>query len=170
MLNEKVKQLLMEQIVKEFYSAYLYLDMSNYYFDKNLDGFGNWFKVQAQEERDHAMLFMQYLLNNDVAIKLGAISAPDQVYSDFRVPLTAALEHEQYITASINDIYSAAAEVRDYRTMQFLDWFIKEQGEEEQNANDLIGHYDLFGGDSRALYMYDSELAQRIYAPPSLIL
>jgi ferritin len=54
--------------------------------------------------------------------------------------------------------------------MQFLDWFIREQGEEEQNANDLIGHYDLFGGDSRALYMYDSELAQRVYTRASLVL
>jgi len=126
--------------------------------------------VQAQEERDHAMLFMQYLLNNSIAVKLGAIAAPDKVYGNFREPLEAALIHEQYVTSSINDIYSAAAEVRDYRTMQFLDWFIKEQGEEEQNANDLVGHYDLFGGDSRALFMYDAELAQRVYTAPSLVL
>ncbi len=169
-MNEKVKQLLMEQIVKEFYSAYLYLDMSNYYYDHNLDGFGNWFKVQAQEERDHALLFMQYLLNNNIPVKLGAIAAPDKTYDNFRKPLAAALEHEQYVTASINAIYEAAYEVRDFRAMQFLDWFIKEQGEEEQNANDLIGHYDLFGSDAKGLYMYDAELAQRAYTAPSLVL
>ena len=169
-MNEKVKQLLMEQIVKEFYSAYLYLDMSNYFYDHNLDGFGNWFKVQAQEERDHALLFMQYLLNNNIPVKLGAIDAPDKTYDNFREPLTAALAHEQFVTASINTIYEAAYEVKDFRSMQFLDWFIKEQGEEEQNANDLIGHYDLFGSDAKGLYMYDAELAQRVYSAPSLVL
>ncbi len=170
MLSEKVKQLLSEQIVKEFYSAYLYLDMSNYYAAHNLDGFANWFKVQAQEERDHAMLFLQYLLNNDVPVKLGGIDAPDKAYADFKEPLAAALAHEQYVTASINNIYSAAQEDRDYRTTQFLDWFIKEQGEEEKNASDLMGHYDLFGSDAKGLFMYDAELAQRVYAPPSLVL
>ena len=75
MLKKEVADLLEQQINKELYSAYLYLDMSNYYYDKNLDGFGNWFKIQAQEERDHAMLFLTYLQNNDVCPKLGAIDA-----------------------------------------------------------------------------------------------
>ena len=64
MLNEKVAELLNIQVNKEFYSAYLYLDFSNYYIGQGLEGFGNWYKIQAQEERDHAMLFMQYLQNN----------------------------------------------------------------------------------------------------------
>ena len=78
MLKKEVAALLEQQINKEFYSAYLYLDMSNYYYSKNLDGFGNWFKIQAQEERDHAMLFLTYLQNNGECPKLGAIDAPDK--------------------------------------------------------------------------------------------
>ena len=64
-MNEKVRALLNQQINKEFYSAYLYLDFSNYYERAGLDGFANWYRVQAQEERDHAMLFYDYLQNND---------------------------------------------------------------------------------------------------------
>ena len=91
MLIEKVIKLLNEQIQKEFYSAYLYLDMSNFYYDKNLSGFGNYYQVQAQEERDHAMLFIQYLLNNNIAVKLGTIQAPDTVFSAFVDPLKEPL-------------------------------------------------------------------------------
>ena len=76
MLDRKVVELLNQQINKEFYSAYLYLDFSNYYYDKGLDGFGNWYKIQAQEERDHAMLFVQYLQNNGEKIELEAIANP----------------------------------------------------------------------------------------------
>lgn len=170
MISEKVKKLLNDQVQKEFYSAYLYLDMSNYYYEKNLGGFGNYFKVQAQEERDHALLFIQYLLNNNIAVKLDAIQAPDKVFAAFADPLTAALAHEQLVTASINAIYAAAHEERDYRTMQFLDWFIKEQGEEEQNASDLLGRFGLFGSDPHGLYLLNAELKARAYAPPSLTL
>ncbi len=170
MLNEKVSNLLNEQINKEFYSAYLYLDMSNYYFDEGLNGFGNWFKVQAQEERDHAMLFLQYLQNNSEKVILGEIKAPIIIFSHHKLPLEEALKHEQYVTASINNIYDEAFKVKDFRTMQFLDWFIKEQGEEEKNSEELIKKYELFGSDSKSLYMLDSELGTRVYAPPSLVL
>lgn len=170
MLNEKVAKLLNEQINKEFYSAYLYLDMANYYTDQGLEGFATWFKVQAQEERDHAMLFLQYLQNNQEKVILGPISGPDLAYDNFGSPLNEALKHEQYVTASINNIYDAAYQIRDYRTLQFLDWFIKEQGEEEKNADDLITKYKLFGGDAKGLYMLNNELGTRVYAPPSLVL
>lgn len=170
MLNKEVSALLEQQINKELYSAYLYLDMSNFYYDKNLDGFGNWYKVQAQEERDHAMLFLTYLQNNGVRPKLTAIDTPDKVFETFRDPLAAALEHEEYVTALINNIYAAAVKVNDYRTIQFLDWFVKEQGEEEKNANDLLGRYDLFGADPKSLYALDSEMGARVYSAPSLVL
>ena len=80
------------------------------------------------------------------------------------------LEHEQYVTASINNIYAAAFKINDFRTMQFLDWFIKEQGEEEKNADENIKKFDLFGSDPKGLYMLDSEMKARVYAPPSLVL
>ena len=170
MLNQEVLKLLNEQITKEFYSAYLYMDMANYYSDQSLNGFENWFFIQMQEERDHALLFRQYILDNGEEVTLGAIDAPDKKFTSFRDPLVLAYEHEQFVTASINTIYDAAYKIKDYRTMQFLDWFIKEQGEEEKNADDNVKKYDLFASDPKGLYMLDNEMKARIYNPPSLVL
>lgn len=170
MLNTKVRDLLNQQVNKEFYSAYLYLDFSNYFEARGLDGFANWYKIQAQEERDHAMLFYQYMHNNNEAVTLDAIAKPDKELDSDMTVLKAGLEHELYVTSLINDIYAAAYEVKDFRTMQFLDWFVKEQGEEETNANDLISKMELFGSDPKSLYMLNSELGTRVYSAPSLVL
>ena len=170
MMNAKVHELLNQQINKEFYSAYLYLQFSNYFEDAGLDGFANWYMIQAQEERDHAMLFYQYLQNNNEKVMLEAIDKPEKAITCHMDVLKAGLEHEEYVTSLINDIYAAAYEVKDFRTMQFLDWFVKEQGEEETNANDLITKMELFGSDPKSLYMLNSELAARVYSAPSLVL
>ena len=170
MMNAKVRELLNDQINKEFYSAYLYLDFSNYFKAKGLDGFANWYMIQAQEERDHAMLFYQYLQNESQVVTLEAIAKPDKTFNCHMDVLKAGLEHEEYVTSLINDIYSAAYDVRDFRTMQFLDWFVKEQGEEETNANDMITKMELFGSDPKSLYMLNQELAARVYTAPSLVL
>ena len=169
-MDQKVAYLLNDQINKEFYSAYLYLDMANFYTRKGLDGFANWYEIQAKEEQDHAMLMYQYLHNNDVEVTLEAIAKPDKAFSTLMDPLKAGLEHEKYVTSPINNIYSAAVAVNDFRTTQFLDWFIKEQGEEEKNSTDLITKMELFGDDARSLYMLNSELAGRVYSAPSLVL
>ena len=170
MLDAKVAKLLNEQITKELYSAYLYLDFSIFYEAQGLDGFANWYMIQAQEERDHAMLFLKYLQMGGEKVELGAIDKPDKELTNLMDPLKAGLEHEQYVTSLINDIYGAAYDVRDFRTMQFLDWFVKEQGEEETNANDLISKMELFGSDPKSLYMLNQELGTRVYAAPSLVL
>ena len=170
MLNSKVSQLLNEQITKEFYSAYIYLDFSVFYEAQGLDGYANWYMIQAQEERDHALLFMKYLQMCGEKVELGAIDKPDKELKTLMDPLKAGLEHEQYVTGLINDIYAAAYDVKDFRTMQFLDWFVKEQLEEEKNAEDLIKKMELFGGDSKGLYSLDSEYAARVYTAPSLVL
>jgi ferritin len=169
-MNNKVHELLNQQINKEFYSAYLYLDFSNYFKARGLDGFANWYMIQAQEERDHAMLFYQYLQNESQKVTLEAIDKPEKAFASDMDVLIAGLEHEKYVTSLINDIYSAAYEIKDFRTMQFLDWFVKEQGEEETNANDMITKMELFGSDPRSLYMLNQELAARVYSAPSLVL
>ncbi len=169
-MNREVHKLLVEQVNKEFYSAYLYLDMFSFYSGKTLNGFANWFHVQAQEERDHAMLFVQYLINNGEEVTFEAIAKPEYTYQAFGDPLNRSLAHEKLVTASIHNIYDKAYADRDYRTMQFLDWFVKEQGEEEKNADELIRKYELFGDDPKSLYLMDGELATRVYAPPSLVL
>ncbi|MDE6961422.1 MAG: ferritin [Lachnospiraceae bacterium] len=170
MLDKKVVELLNQQVNKEFYSAYLYLDFSGLCYDQGLDGFGNWYKVQAQEERDHAMLFVQYLLNNGERPVFAAIGKPEVAPGTVKEVLTEGFRHEQYVTSLIHDLYDAAHSVKDFRTMQFLDWFVKEQGEEENNADSLIKKYELFGDDPKSLYMLNSELGARVYTAPSLVL
>ena len=170
MLNAKVHELLNQQINKELYSAYLYLDFSNWFKSKGLDGFANWYLIQAQEERDHAMLFYQYLQNESQPVSLEAIAKPDKVFTCDMDVLKAGLEHEEYVTSLINNIYAEAYDVKDFRTMQFLDWFVKEQGEEETNANDMITKMELFGSDPKSLYMLNQELLGRVYTAPSLVL
>ena len=170
MLNEKVADLLNDQINKELFSAYLYLDFSVFYEDLGLDGFANWYMIQAQEERDHAMLMLKYLQNNGIKPELKAIDKPNKVLTDKMQVLNLGLEHEKYVTSLIHNIYAAAYDVRDFRTMQFLDWFVKEQCEEEKNAEDMIKKMEMFGDDSKALYMLNSEMASRSYSAPSLTL
>lgn len=170
MLSAKVVELLNNQVNAEFYSAYLYLDMANFYKNEGLDGYYNWYKVQAQEERDHALLFMDYLQQNGVEVVLEAIAKPDKEFKEFIDPLKAGAEHERFVTGLIHDIYAAAYEEKDFRTMQFLDWFVKEQAEEEDNADDMVKKFELFGNDSKGLYQLDNELKSRAYSAPSLTL
>ena len=170
MLNKKVADLLNDQINKEFYSAYLYLDIANYYIDNDLDGFGNWYNIQAQEERDHALLFLKYLQSNGQKVSLKAIDKPDKKFNNHLDPLLIGAEHERFVTDLIHKIYEAAYEAKDFRTMQFLDWFVKEQLEEEENADKLVSKYKLFGDDPKSLYLLDQELLARVYTAPSLVL
>ena len=169
-MNEKIATLLNEQINKEFYSAYLYLDMSNYYDEMDLDGYAHYYMVQAQEERDHALLFMKYMQNNGLKVTLDAIGKPDKTFDSVLAPLEIAAEHERYVTSLINNIYHEAHQAKDYRTMKFLDWFVDEQMEEEDSADTMINRYKLFGQDSKGLYLLDQEYAARIYNAPSLVL
>ena len=169
-MDKTVHKLLNQQINKEFYSAYLYLEFSNYFKSKGLDGFANWYMIQAQEERDHAMLFYTYLQNQNQTVTLESIDKLAPSISCYMYVLIAGLTHEEYVTGLINNIYSAAYDVKDFRTMQFLDWFVKEQGEEETDANDLISKMELFGTDPKSLYMLNQELAARVYTAPSLVL
>lgn len=144
--------------------------MANYYKDQSLDGFNNWYKIQAQEERDHAILFMEYLQQNGVSVTLEAVAKPDKEFKEFIDPLKVAADHERYVTGLIHNIYDAAYQDKDFRTMQFLDWFVKEQAEEEDTADNLVNKFGLFGSDAKGLYMLDSELAARTYSAPSLTL
>ena len=169
-MNEKIAKLLNEQINKEFYSAYLYLDMSNYYDEQDLDGYAHYYMVQAQEERDHALLFLKYMQNNSLKVTLEAIGKPDKQYNSILDPLVYAAEHERYVTSLINEIYHEAHQAKDYRTMKFLDWFVDEQMEEEDNADTMVNRYKLFGQDPKGLYLLDQEYAARVYAAPSLVL
>ncbi len=169
-MNEKVAFLLNQQINKEFYSAYLYLDIANYYDEQDLDGYANYYMVQAQEERDHALLFLKYMQINNLKVTLDAIDRPDKTFTSLLDPLEIAAEHERYVTALINNIYHEAHQAKDYRTMKFLDWFVDEQMEEEDSADSMVNRYNLFGQDPKGLYLLDQEYAARVYTAPSLTL
>ncbi len=165
MIDKKIAKLINEQVNKEMYSAYLYLDFANYYEAEGLDGFANWYQVQAKEEMDHALMMRRYLIDNGVRVTFDVIDKPDKALKDAEAPLKAGYEHEQYVTSLINNIYAEAFAIKDFKTMQFLDWFIKEQGEEEKNAEDMIRKFELFGHDAKGLYALNQELAARVYAP-----
>lgn len=166
-MDNKVYELLNDQINKELYSAYLYMSFADYYEAEGLKGYANWYMVQTAEERDHALIFRKYLLDNDQPVALKAIAQPDLKFEDHLAPLEAALEHEEYITASIDKIYPAALQANDFRTINFLQWFVDEQMEEEANARDMVSDMKLFGTDAKALYDLDQANLARVYTQAS---
>ena len=167
-LDTNVGNILNQQINKEFYSAYLYLTFADFYEEQGLKGFANWYVIQSQEELAHARILRRYLLDNDWTPTMEAIAKPALTFTKVVEPIKAAYEHEQFITASINECYAVAQKANDFRTMQLLDWYVKEQGEEEANASDLLKAVELFGGDSKNQYDLDRENAARVYVAPTM--
>ena len=160
-MEKKVVKLLDEQVAKEFHSAYLYLGIAEYFSAQNLSGFASWYKVQAEEEIEHGMKIYDYLLKNDCAVSLPAIEAVDSKYKNALEAVKAADKHEHYITDEICKIYDAADKAKDYRTKLFLNWFIEEQEEEEENSGDMVNKVSLLYKDPANLYLLDKELSKR---------
>lgn len=143
-MNTKVKELLNQQVTNELESAYLYLEFSNFFDSKNLDGYANYYKVQAKEEIDHAMLIYNYLHNANESVKLMVIKAPRDEYKSIEDILDAGLKAEQNVTQMINTIYEASIKYSDFASKIFIQWFIDEQVEEETNAQKMIDEYAMF--------------------------
>ena len=162
-MNEMVAEVLEKQINAEFYSAYLYLTFADYYEDRGLKGFANWYMIQVQEEVDHAKALRRYLLDNDYKPTMEAIAKPDKTFSNDLEPLEAGLAHEEYVTSLIHHCYEVARDEHDIRAMKMLDWFVGEQGEEETNARDMITNMKLFGSDPKGLFDLDREYQTRTY-------
>jgi len=163
MLTAEVERLLTEQVVHEMYSANLYLSMSAWLRGKSLDGYAHWFYVQYKEEMDHALILFNYLLNTGGQVKLGAVDAPPSEFESLEAVLQQTYEHEQSVTARIYAIVEEARDIRDFKTIQFLDWFVKEQVEEEDSASGNIGRLKTFGGDNMGLHTLDQEAGTRAY-------
>lgn len=167
MISARIQQLLNEQMKNEFYSAYFYMAMQNWFAEKNLSGFAHWYEVQVKEERDHALRIRDYLLRVDGSPELLEIEAPDQHFSGVADILQRTLAHEQFVTSKINELMDAAEGESDYKTILFLQWYITEQIEEEENARALIERLKAANNsDAGVLYM-DGELAHRQYQPPT---
>lgn len=165
MIQQLMIEKLNDQVQKEFYSAYLYLSMEAYLLTLHLDGFANYFHVQTQEERDHALAFFNYINKVGGAVKLGAIQQPPNQFVDPIDVFQTSLEHERLVTKSINDLMDLAQELRDHSSQVFLHWFIAEQTEEEQNMERILNRLKLAGENRAGLFMIDNELAQRVYTP-----
>jgi ferritin len=165
MLKDKIAEALNKQINEELYSSYLYLSMSAYFEDMGLKGFANWMMVQAMEERDHAMKIYNYLVNQGARVKLYEIKEPPFEFGSIKNTFEEVLKHEQHITSKINELVDIAEELKDRATFNFLQWYIDEQVEEEENARDILTRLEFVGDDKNALFVLDRELAQRQYVP-----
>ena len=165
MLNKRIEKLLNEQINAEFYSAFLYLSMSSYLSSNNLNGFANWMKVQFEEEQSHAMKMYDFVLERGGAVQLSAIEKPEITWSNILDVFRATLEHEQKVTAMINELTSVAMEVKDHATVNFLQWFVDEQVEEEASVSDMLSQLELVEGKGTGLFMLDREAKTRVFQP-----
>lgn len=160
-MEKKLYTELNKQIQEEFYAAYLYLSMSNWLEDQNWGGFAQWMKAQANEEVEHAMKIRGFLQDVGEPVKALPIG---EVETEFKSPLAAfeaALKHEKYVTSRINMLYALAKETKEYAAEVFLQWFVKEQVEEEKQTSDAIAKLTMANGSMGALMQLDKMYGKR---------
>ena len=162
MISDKVRDVLNEQINKEFYSGYLYLSMSAQLKEFGLNGFASWTKIQAKEEVEHGLKIFDYLINSNSFVTLKQIKTPEFEFHGITSIFNIIYEHEQCITNSIMKIAEKAEEENDRATLNFIEWFISEQLEEEEAIRNILKRLELFGDDKIALYLMDKELGNRV--------
>ena len=167
MFSKQMENALNDQINAEMYSAYLYLAMSAYFQSTNLSGFANWMKIQAQEEMVHAMKFYDYINERGGRVALQDIEAPPKDWDSPLDVFDATLLHEQKVTSLINTLVDIAMEERDHATNIFLQWFVSEQVEEEDTANEMLQKIKLMGDAPGGMFMLDNEMGQRVFTSPA---
>ena len=167
MLSERMMKALNKQLNAELYSAYLYLSMAAYFESKNLKGFANWMRVQAQEELMHAMKFFDYINERGGRVYLEAIEKPPTEWKSPLDVFEATCEHEVKVTSMINDLVNMAMEEKDHATYNMLQWFVAEQVEEEASADEIRQQLRMIKEDGRGIMMLDKELKQRTFTPPA---
>jgi ferritin len=161
MIGKAMQNAMNEQINKEFFSSYLYLSMAAYFEDRNLTGFAHWMRLQADEEREHAMKFYDFILDAGGHVQLKAIAAPETEWKSNLEVAEQVAAHEGKVTASINDLYELALKEKDYAAQVMLQWFISEQVEEEKNAAELVAKLRLIEERGTAVLMLDHRLSKR---------
>jgi ferritin len=167
MISKKMEEALNGQINAELYSAYLYLSMEAYFGCENLPGFANWMRVQTQEELMHAMKIYDFVQERGGRVVLGAIEQPPAKWDSPLSVFEAVYKHEQKVTGLINDLVNLAVEEKDHATNSFLQWFVTEQVEEEDNASTVLSQLKLIKDSPQALFMMDKEMGQRVFTPPA---
>ena len=163
MISEKVKEILNEQINKEFYSAYLYLAMSASLSDMGLYGFSKWCEIQSREEIDHGMILFEYILKQKEKVELKGIQSPEMNLESPLEIFEQIYRHERDVTMAIDSIARLSENECDYSTRIFIDWYLKEQIEEEDKVLRIISKLKAFGAEKSSLYLMDRELGNREY-------
>lgn len=167
MLSERLLLAINDQINYELYSEYFYLAMAAYCESQDLKGFANFFRVQTQEERFHAMKFFDYVNQMGGRVTLEAIERPENDFNNILDMFRKAHEHEQKVTKRIYNLTDIATEEREHATISLLKWFIDEQVEEEGTFSTIVKKLERIESNPAALYMLDDELATRVFTPPT---
>jgi ferritin len=165
MLNPELEAALNAQLGGELYSSHLYLSMSAYCEAINMPGAANWFRVQAEEEREHAMRFYAHIVDRGGRVTLGAIAAPPTEFGSLLGAFEQALQAERDVSAAIDRLVAMAVAQNDYAAQAFLQWFVTEQVEEEKQAGEMVQTLSAIGDDAATLYMVDRELGARRSEP-----
>jgi Ferritin-like protein len=160
-MQESLQEALNKQMNREFYSSYLYLSMSAYFESLALPGFAKWMALQSKEEWGHGMKFYQYLGERQAGIRLASIEAPPAKWASPLKVFEEAYKHEQKVTAWIGEIMNLAIKEKDHATVNMLQWFVKEQVEEEMNASTIVAQLQMIGSEGPALLMMDHGLGKR---------
>lgn len=167
MIGDKIKLAMNEQIKHELESFYIYLSMTAYFHEQNLDGMAHWMRCQAHEEMIHAMKFYDHIIDRGGQVILLDLK---QLKTAWKSPLEAwqdAYEHEKFVTAKINNLTKISREENDYTSEPILAWFLKEQIEEEKNTDKVAKDLATVGNSREGLLMLDRELAARIFTAGS---
>ena len=167
MISKKMSAALNTHMNLELFSAHLYLVMSSRANELGLKGAANWFFVQYREEMIHFLKFYTYLTDQGVVISMPISKAFSDKYSSILDMMQKTLNHEQNITSCINNLSEMAVQEKDHATQIFLQWFITEQIEEENNDRDLIAKLKLVGDNGHGILMIDGEMGKRVFVVPA---
>jgi len=161
MISDKMAAKINDQIKNELYSGHLYLSMAAYCSSIDMDGFANFFIVQEQEERSHAMKFYHYIVEQDKDVKIYGLDQPKQDFKSLEEVIELAWKHEQHVTKLLNDIMHLAVEEKDYATQSLMNWYIDEQVEEEASMLGILKKIRMVGEKGHGIFMLDAHLKER---------
>ena len=167
MLDSKMLKEINQQIQEETYSAYIYLAMAADLEEKGYKGFATWMRVQAREEKIHADVFYNYILDRQGRVELQAIQQPPSEWASPLEVFKGAYAHEQHITGRINHMVQVARELNDNASERMLHWFVDEQVEEEANTSEAVQQLTIAGTQAQAVLMLDREMGTRVFAVPA---
>jgi ferritin len=163
MISKKIEKLINDQFNMELYSSNSYLSMTSYFLSIDLEGFANYFRIQAQEEMMHAMKQFDYMHEVDGKIEMLTVVAPNIKFKSILDVFEKAFEQEKEVTKSINNIVGSSLKENDFATYAFFQWFVSEQVEEESNMRTMIQKLKMIGDNSSAMYLMNEELGKRVF-------